>query len=81
MAAPASQPGGYMWKQVHAVGSAPNDRSALSQIKRYLGRPIGSEPPHIYAIADRMYRLLLSSRESQASAFRMRYCGGVLRYV
>lgn len=38
-----------------------------AQIKRYLGRPIGSEPPHIYAIADRMYRLLLSSRESQAS--------------
>jgi len=37
-----------------------------AQIKRYLGKPIGSEPPHIYAIADRMYRLLLSSGDSQA---------------
>ena len=35
-------------------------------IKQYLGRPIGSEPPHIYAVADRMYRLLVSSGESQA---------------
>jgi len=36
------------------------------QIKRYLGRPIGSEPPHIFAIADRMYRLLVTSNENQA---------------
>ena len=36
------------------------------QIKQYLGRPIGAEPPHIYAIADRMYRLLVNSGESQA---------------
>ena len=35
------------------------------QIKRYLNRPIGSEPPHIFAIADRMYRLLLASGDNQ----------------
>tara|TARA_B110001452_G_scaffold158242_1_gene131708 strand:- start:1341 stop:1517 length:177 start_codon:yes stop_codon:yes gene_type:complete len=38
---------------------------SATQIKRYLSRPIGSEPPHIFAIADRMYRLLVSGGESQ----------------
>jgi len=36
------------------------------QIKRYLNRPIGGEPPHIYAIADRMYRLIVATGDSQA---------------
>lgn len=39
----------------------------LSQMKKYLGRAIGSQPPHIFAIADRMYRILVSQGESQAS--------------
>jgi len=34
--------------------------------KRYLGQPIGAQPPHIFAVADRMYRLLVSGGESQA---------------
>lgn len=36
------------------------------QHKRYLGQPIGAQPPHIFAVADRMYRLLVSGGESQA---------------
>jgi len=35
-------------------------------MERYLGKAIGSQPPHIFAIADRMYRLLVSQGESQA---------------
>ena len=34
-------------------------------MKLYLGKAIGSQPPHIFAIADRMYRLLVSQGESQ----------------
>ena len=37
-----------------------------AQHKRYLSKAIGSEPPHIFAVADRMYRLLVSTGESQA---------------
>ena len=37
-----------------------------SQHKKYLGKAIGSQPPHIFAVADRMYRLLVSGGESQA---------------
>jgi len=58
------------------------------QIKRYLGRPIGSEPPHIYAIADRMYRLLASTHECQAivvsgpsGAGKTETCKLVLRHL
>lgn len=36
-------------------------------MKLYLGKSIGSQPPHIFAIADRMYRLLVSQGESQAT--------------
>ena len=36
------------------------------QHKRYLSQAIGSQPPHIFAVADRMYRLLVSQGESQA---------------
>jgi len=58
------------------------------QIKRYLSRPIGSEPPHIYAIADRMYRLLVASGENQAiivsgpsGAGKTETCKLVLRHL
>ena len=34
-------------------------------MKLYLGKAIGSQPPHIFAIADRMYRLLVAQGESQ----------------
>jgi myosin heavy subunit len=58
------------------------------QIKRYLNRPIGSEPPHIFAIADRMYRLLVSNGESQAiivsgpsGAGKTETCKLVLRHL
>jgi myosin-6 len=58
------------------------------QIKRYLSRPIGSEPPHIYAIADRMYRLLVTSGENQAiivsgpsGAGKTETCKLVLRHL
>lgn len=37
-----------------------------SNHKRYLSQAIGSQPPHIFAVADRMYRLLVSQGESQA---------------
>jgi myosin heavy subunit len=37
-----------------------------ADMKRYLSQAIGKEPPHIFAIADRMYRLLVSQGESQA---------------
>ena len=37
-------------------------------MKLYLGKAIGSQPPHIFAIADRMYRLLVSQGESQVGA-------------
>ena len=34
--------------------------------RRYLSQPIGAQPPHIFAVADRMYRLLVSQGDSQA---------------
>ena len=38
----------------------------LSQHKKYLSKAIGSQPPHIFAVADRMYHLLVATHESQA---------------
>ena len=37
-----------------------------SEHKRYLSQAIGTQPPHIFAVADRMYRLLGAQGESQA---------------
>jgi myosin heavy subunit len=37
-----------------------------SNHKKYLSKAIGSEAPHIFAVADRMYRLLVSTGDSQA---------------